>query len=161
VPEVVLKRGSGSCSEYTYSFVALCRAAGVPARYQGSVVVRGDDACIDKAFHRWAQVYLPGKPGSNGGYGWVPVDANRGDAKTPADQARGFGQLANRFLITTQGGGDSEYLGWGYNAHARHKATGYCKVEEEHFGFWEPLEEPDSPTTSAEPAPGECTGQAR
>ena len=67
IPEVVLKRGSGSCSEYTFSFVALCRAAGLPARYQGSVVVRGDDASIDEAFHRWAQVYLPI-------YGWVPVD---------------------------------------------------------------------------------------
>ncbi|MFH0980039.1 MAG: transglutaminase domain-containing protein [Planctomycetota bacterium] len=83
VPEMVLKRGRGSCSEYTYTFVALCRAAGLPARYQGSVVVRGDDASIDEAFHRWAQVYLPH-------YGWVPVDANRGDAKSPADQARGL-----------------------------------------------------------------------
>ena len=131
VPEVVLKRGTGSCSEYTYTFVALCRAAGLPARYQGSVVVRGDDASIDESFHRWAQVYLPG-------YGWVPVDANKGDAKSPADRARGFGCLSNRFLITTQGGGDSEYLRWGYNSFARYKTTGRCKVEEDNFGFWEP-----------------------
>jgi transglutaminase-like putative cysteine protease/sugar lactone lactonase YvrE len=132
IPEVVLKRGSGSCSEYTYSFVALCRAAGLPARYQGSVVVRGDDASVDEAFHRWAQIYLPN-------YGWVPVDANRGDARSPADQARGFGELSDRFLITTHGGGDSEYLGWGYNAFSRYKTNGYCKIEEDNFGFWEPL----------------------
>ncbi|MBN2559753.1 MAG: transglutaminase [Phycisphaerae bacterium] len=143
VPEVVLKRGSGSCSEYTFAFVALCRAAGLPARYQGSIVVRGDDASVDEAFHRWAQVYLPG-------HGWVPVDANRGDAKDPADQARGFGELSNRFLITTQGGGDSECLHWGYNAFAQYKATGYCKVEEDNLGFWEPVQaaatsQPDSP----------------
>ena len=56
-----------------------------------------------------------------------------------ADRARGFGGLSNRFLITTQGGGDSEYLGWGYNSFARYKTTGRCKVEEDHFGFWEPL----------------------
>jgi len=142
VPEVVLKRGSGSCSEYTYTFVALCRAAGLPARYQGSIVVRGDDASIDEAFHRWAQVYLPG-------IGWLPVDANRGDAKAPADQARGFGELSNRFLITTQGGGDSEYLRWGYNSYARYKTTGCCKVEEDLFGFWEPLE----PATNASETP--------
>jgi transglutaminase-like putative cysteine protease len=133
VPEVVLKRGTGSCSEYTFAFIALCRAAGLPARYQGSIVVRGDDASIDEAFHRWAEVYLPN-------YGWVPVDANRGDAKSAADQARGFGELANRFLITTRSGGDSEYLGWGYNSFARYQATGYCNVQEENFGFWEPLE---------------------
>jgi len=137
IPEVVLKRGSGSCSEYTYSFVALCRAAGVPARYQGSIVVRGDDASIDEAFHRWAQVYLPG-------YGWVPVDANRGDKSSPADQARAFGELSNRFLITTQGGGDSEFLAWSYNSFAEYKLTGYCNIEEEHFGFWEPVEEHDA-----------------
>lgn len=133
VPEVVLKRGSGSCSEYTYSFIALCRAAGLPARYQGSIVVRGDDASIDEAFHRWAQVYLPN-------YGWVPVDANRGDKESPADQARGFGGLSNRFLITTQGGGDSEYLNWGYNSFAAYKTTGYAKIEEDNLGFWEPLD---------------------
>ena len=44
------------------------------------IVVRGDDASIDEAFHRWAQIYLPH-------YGWVPVDANRGDKPSPADQA--------------------------------------------------------------------------
>jgi glutamine cyclotransferase len=32
----VLKRGSGSCSEYSFVFIALCRAAGLPARYVGS-----------------------------------------------------------------------------------------------------------------------------
>ena len=140
VPEVVLKRGSGSCSEYTFAFVALCRAAGLPARYQGSLVVRGDDASVDEAFHRWAQVYLPG-------YGWVPVDANRGDQKSPADQARGFGELANRFLITTQSGGDSEYLAWGYNVHAQYRATGYCKIEEDGLALWEPLSPTDAPAT--------------
>lgn len=134
VPEVVLKRGSGSCSEYTFCFVALCRAAGLPARYQGSIVVRGDDASIDEAFHRWAQVYFPG-------YGWVPIDANRGDSESPVGQAKGIGELANRFLITTQDGGGSEYLGWSYNSFATYKSDGYCKVEEDNFGFWEPLGE--------------------
>jgi len=147
VPEVVLKRGLGSCSEYTFTFIALCRAAGLPARYEGSIVVRGDDASIDEAFHRWAQVYLPG-------YGWVPVDANRGDAKSPADQARGFGELTNRFLITTQGGGDSTYLGWGYNSFAKYQATGYCKIEEENFGFWEPLTPTSAPAGAAGAPPG-------
>lgn len=147
VPEVVLKRGKGSCSEYTFTLIALCRAAGVPARYVGSVVVRGDDASIDEAFHRWAEVYLPN-------YGWVPVDANRGDQKAPADQARGFGQMANTFLITTHGGGASQYLDWNYNAFARYGQTGYAKIEEETLAFWEPL----APTTAPAVGPGalEC-----
>lgn len=132
IPEVVLKRGKGSCSEYTYTFVALCRAAGLPARYQGSVVSRNDDAGIDDVFHRWAEIYLPS-------YGWVPVDVSRGDGPSPADQARGIGELANRFLITTIGGGDSEYLDWNYNSQARYHATGYAKIEEDKLAFWEPL----------------------
>jgi sugar lactone lactonase YvrE len=132
VPEAVLTRGKGSCSEYTFSFVALCRAAGLPARYQGSIVVRGDDASIDEAFHRWAQVYLPN-------YGWVPVDANRGDSPSPVGQAKGIGELANRFLITTHSGGDSEHLLWGYNSQVSYRTDGYCKLEEDNLGFWEPL----------------------
>jgi len=149
VPEVVLERGTGSCSEYTYTFIALCRAAGLPARYQGSVVVRGDDASIDEAFHRWAQIYLPG-------YGWIPVDANRGDKPSPADQARGFGGLSNRFLITTQGGGDSEYLRWSYNAYADYKTTGYCHIEQDALGFWEPLGEDLAEPIFSSGKPGEC-----
>ncbi len=150
VPEVVLERGSGSCSEYTFAFIALCRAAGLPARYQGSIVVRGDDASIDEAFHRWAEIYLPN-------YGWVPVDANKGDAKSPADQCRGFGELANRFLITTINGGNSDHLAWGYNTHSTYKTTGYCKIEQESYGFWEPLEADanESPSKNATSA-GEC-----
>jgi hypothetical protein len=141
VPEVVLKRGSGSCSEYTFSFVSLCRAAGLPARYQGSIVVRGDDASVDEAFHRWAQIYLPN-------YGWVPVDANRGDSESPVGQAKGIGELANRFLITTHSGGGSDYLAWSYNSFAKYKMDGFCKVEEDNFGFWEPIEA-DIPAVSS------------
>lgn len=129
----VLKRGNGSCSEYTFSYIALCRAAGVPARYVGSLVVRGDDASYDDVFHRWCEIYLPG-------YGWVPVDANAGDREWPAEQAAAFGGVANRFLITTEGAGASEYLEWNYNAHARWITTGKCRVRVESIAEWEPLE---------------------
>jgi len=149
IPEEVLKRGKGSCSESTYTFVALCRAAGLPARYQGSVVVRNDDASIDDAFHRWAEIYLPN-------YGWVPVDASRGNPRLPVDKARGFGELSNRYLITTIGGGDSEYLNWGYNSFAKYKMTGFCKVEEDNFGFWEPLEPAKNTTGFTQSAAAEA-----
>jgi len=150
VPEVVLKRGTGSCSEYTFAFIALCRAAGLPARYQAGVVVRGDDASVDEAFHRWAEIYLPN-------YGWIPVDANKGDAKSAADQCRGFGDLANRFLITTRGGGGSEYLGWSYNSFSTYKTIGYCNVHEENYGFWAPVAEgEEAPVQMQAMEQGEC-----
>ncbi len=130
----VLARGNGSCSEYSFSYIALCRAAGVPARYVGSLVVRGDDASYDDVFHRWNEIYLPN-------YGWVPVDANAGDRELPADQAAAFGGISNRFLVTTEGGGGSEYLGWGYNHENTWIATGKCTVRFEAIAEWEPLEE--------------------
>jgi transglutaminase-like putative cysteine protease/sugar lactone lactonase YvrE len=129
----VLKRGTGSCSEYTFSFIALCRAAGIPARYEGSLVIRGDDASFDDVFHRWAEVYLPG-------YGWIPFDPSRGDKKRPADQLKGVGWVANTLFITTHGGGGSEYLGWTYNAEVKWTTKGRCKVETENIAEWEPLE---------------------
>lgn len=132
VAPTVLKRGSGSCSEYTFVYIAMCRAAGLPARYAGSVVVRGDDASLDYVFHRWVEVYLPR-------YGWVPVDPSGGDKDWPRDQAMCFGHLENRFLITTIGGGGSAFLGWDYNSSERWKADGPVKLKIEKLGEWNPI----------------------
>lgn len=133
VAPVVLKRGTGSCSEYAFSFIALCRAAGLPARYVGSVVVRRDDASLDDVFHRWTEVYLPN-------YGWIPIDPSRGDKPLPRDRAMSIGHLANTFLITTLSGGDSEYMGWYYNCRETYKTDPKVEVNVEAFAEWEPLE---------------------
>jgi len=129
---VVLKRGTGSCSEYSFCFIALCRAAGLPARYVGAIVVRNDDASMDDVFHRWPEVYLPN-------YGWVTTDAQGGDKPSPRDKATHFGNLSNRFLITTQGGGDSKYLGWYYNCNEAYTSDPQVEVNIEAFGEWEPV----------------------
>ena len=127
----VLQRGTGSCSEYSFSFISLCRAAGLPARYVGAAVVRGDDASLDEVFHRWPEVYLPN-------YGWVPMDPQAGDKASPRDQLRGIGRLPNRFLITTQGGGDSGYIGWSYNMSEKYTCEPRVSVVIENFAEWEP-----------------------
>jgi len=133
VAPFVLKRGTGSCSEYTFSFIALARSAGLPARYVGAIVVRGDDASMDDVFHRWPEVYLPN-------YGWIPIDPQGGDKPLARDRARNIGQLSNRFLITTQGGGDSEYLGWYYNYNQNYQTDPQVLINLETFAEWEPLE---------------------
>jgi hypothetical protein len=62
-----LEKGAGDCSEYSYLFVALCRAAGIPARIQaGFAFYRVNEALEDG--HMWAEYYLEN-------YGWIPVDA--------------------------------------------------------------------------------------
>ena len=131
------RRGTGSCSEYTFLYVALCRAAGIPARYVGAVVLRGDRASVDRPHHRWSEIYLPT-------YGWIPVDANAGDRRWPADRAAAFGGLPGRYLITTTSPGNGPYLGWRYNHSSRWSCRGRCLVKLRSFAEWSPLPGPAS-----------------
>jgi transglutaminase-like putative cysteine protease len=128
----VLKRGNGSCSEYSFVYIAMCRAMGIPARYVGSVALRGDDASMDDVFHRWVEIYLPN-------YGWIPVDPSGGDKPSPRDQADCFGALSNRFYITTQSGGNSKTLKWTYNSNEFYTTEPQTYVVHENFADWEPL----------------------
>ena len=140
IAPTVLKQGHGSCSEYSFVYIALCRAAGLPARYVGSVVVRDDDASTDAVYHRWPEVYLPH-------YGWVPIDpsSGRGIFKKPVDKANVIGYRKNKYLITTIGGGGSSSLRWEYNADASWQYKGPCNVESKRYGEWEPLEVKEQP----------------
>lgn len=128
----VLTRGSGSCSEYSFLFIAMCRAAGIPARYVGSVVVRRDAASYDDVFHRWVEIYLPG-------FGWLPVDPSRGDKRTQAKRGDAFHHLTADFLVTTRSAGPSRFLGWTYNGKARWHCQGRCKVATESIAEWKPI----------------------
>lgn len=131
----VLKRGTGSCSEYSFVFIAMCRAAGLPARYVGSVVVRNKDKGIDDVYHRWPEVYLPN-------YGWIPADPSaEGKRPYPGGKARLIGTVGNRYLITTQNGGDSEYLDFYYNFNINWKTKGKCRVSSTQYGEFKPVKE--------------------
>lgn len=56
---------AGKCTDINSTFVALCRASGIPAREVFGI--RINDADITKNQHCWAMFYLPGT-------GWVPAD---------------------------------------------------------------------------------------
>lgn len=129
----VIERGNGSCSEYTFAYIAMCRAAGLPARYVGAVVIRGDHASMDDVFHRWVEVYLPN-------YGWIPIDPSGGDNSWPSGQANYIGHVANRYLITTQSGGGSETMGWTYNSNEFYVAEAKTFVVFDNFADWQPAE---------------------
>jgi sugar lactone lactonase YvrE len=138
IAPTVIERGTGSCSEYTFAYVALCRAVGIPARYVGAMVLRGDDASVDTAFHRWAEIYLPK-------VGWIPVDVNAGDKQWQGERCFSFGGIANRFLITTRGGGDSSWLKWNYNHEVAYRTQGKANVRTEGFAEWDVIEEEVEP----------------
>jgi tetratricopeptide (TPR) repeat protein len=69
----IVERGHAECRGYAMLFVALCRAAGVPARpiWGLTRVAPGQDRQFgDIASHNWAEFYVAG-------VGWVPVDPQR------------------------------------------------------------------------------------
>ncbi len=66
----ILQKGKGVCTDYSILYTALCRAAGIPAKFvQGlpvfSIVTEGKGEL--PYGHAWAELKLPG-------YGWIPVD---------------------------------------------------------------------------------------
>lgn len=66
--EGLLSSLGGKCADIHSVFVALSRAAGVPAREVfGIRLPKGAEGDMTKAQHCWAEWYLPG-------YGWVAVD---------------------------------------------------------------------------------------
>lgn len=105
-PEV-LTSGKGSCSEYTYCFVALSRKNGIPARYVGGIVGRTDVPFhLDKVFHRFPQAYVPGR-------GWVDFDPTRTDRAN--NQRLYFGQTPGPMLLLGVGDtGDGSLTGADY-----------------------------------------------
>ncbi len=66
--EATLASRSGKCADISSVFVALARAAGVPAREVfGLRLGRPGETDVTDGHHCWAEFYLPGT-------GWVPVD---------------------------------------------------------------------------------------
>ncbi|MBI5327740.1 MAG: transglutaminase domain-containing protein [Deltaproteobacteria bacterium] len=66
--ERILAEKSGKCADISGVYVALARAAGVPAReVWGLRLGKKPEEDITGGHHCWAEFYLPG-------YGWVPVD---------------------------------------------------------------------------------------
>jgi transglutaminase-like putative cysteine protease len=76
-PDIVLKRGVGSCGEYLGLLLALCRLNGIACRTVGRYKCPGDplkrNIPLQPDFnHVWMEFYLPG-------YGWLPMESNPDD----------------------------------------------------------------------------------
>ena len=87
-----LRNGGGDCTEFSYLLIALCRAAGIPARFLQGVNPKSPSPAAEK--HDWAEVYLVGT-------GWVPVDPTWGRFKEKREQY--FACMSSDHIIVTTG----------------------------------------------------------
>jgi transglutaminase-like putative cysteine protease len=127
----VLRRGSGSCSEFTFLFVALARAVGLPARYTGGSVYLPHQArggtFIDYYNHRWAEVYIPR-------YGWVPFDPTWDQPEPGRPVSREYVGSHGYALVFSRGDVDERYLGVSYIDAAA--GYGVAELREEREVIW-------------------------
>jgi transglutaminase-like putative cysteine protease len=76
-PDVVLKRGTGSCGEYVGLLLALARLNGIACRtigrYKCPAFPDHQNLPLEPEFnHVWLEFYIPG-------FGWVPMESNPDD----------------------------------------------------------------------------------
>lgn len=83
------QHNSGVCQDFAHAMLALCRAAGIPARYVSGYIhsnPRGDETLIGaEASHAWVEAFLPGS-------GWVGFDPTNGCLVTEAHVKIGYGR---------------------------------------------------------------------
>jgi len=65
ISRYVLDRGYGDCGQHALLFICLCRAGGVPARWQSGWTLWPERSGL----HDWAEIFV--EP-----YGWLPVDVD-------------------------------------------------------------------------------------
>ncbi len=80
----------GECGDYSALFVALCRAAGIPARLCPGFHLTDRP----NEYHVWAEFLLPTGE-------WIPVDASLGDLEA-ANRLQYFGNLNNKRLAVVK-----------------------------------------------------------
>jgi Transglutaminase-like enzymes, putative cysteine proteases len=68
IPEYVLDNGHGDCGQATLLFMTLCRAKGIPTRWQSGLMLHPGSNNL----HDWCEAYFEGP-------GWVPVDQSFGE----------------------------------------------------------------------------------
>ncbi len=124
----VLGGATGSCSEYSFLFSALCRLNKVPTRLVGGVEI-GDYATPHetKGFHRWTEVWFPG-------LGWIPVDVTKIDGAADALDFEFLFGTPGYVLVLSQGDFDEAALGMNYAISrsyrgGQRKRNNYVRIE--------------------------------
>jgi hypothetical protein len=91
-----IQQGSGDCTEFADTFIALNRSVEIPARFLQGVTYISDTASeLGDIKHDWTEVYLPG-------IGWVPVDPTWGQ-NSAVDRLYYFAGMSPDHIIVTMG----------------------------------------------------------
>lgn len=113
--EKLMSKRSGKCTDISSVFVAIARAAGVPAREVFGLRLGKKDATeqdMTSGNHCWAEFYVPG-------YGWVPADpadvrkimlVNKLDLKGAKDTVDYYFGAVEQYRIALARGGRGYYL---------------------------------------------------
>ncbi len=67
IPRYVIENGHGDCGQVTLLYITLCRAYGIPARWESGWMLHPGE----KNLHDWGETYFEG-------VGWVPTDMSFG-----------------------------------------------------------------------------------
>ena len=116
----LLERGVGECGDYAALFVALCRAAGIPAVAEvGSWLNKGHFSP-----HCWAKFYLPD-------FGWIPVDPSMGDLPLPG-RSRSKKLVADRYFGMLPDLNQRLVLAIGYDQKHPHRDYNFMQT----YAYW-------------------------
>ena len=86
---------AGNCTDFHSLFIAMARAAGIPARFKIGMTIPHADAGLISGYHCWAEFHTDE-------LGWVPVDASEA-WKDPTKRAYYFGTVDPDKLLISVG----------------------------------------------------------
>ncbi|MBC7861556.1 MAG: transglutaminase domain-containing protein [Bacteroidia bacterium] len=92
-----LQNGKGDCTEYASLVVAMCRAAKIPSRLNGVMVLKTDTGSAGTDNHNHAEIFLED-------YGWVPAETTFKSAS--------LGDMFNFEIILRKGLRTDKSNGW-------------------------------------------------
>ncbi len=127
--DAVLAGKPASCSELAWTFVALCRAAGVPARAVSAYVNREPrEISADWQTHCWAEFYATG-------IGWVPVDPTN---RINYPDEHFFGRQQGRYAAWPEAPVDDAQADPGWHGLLAYREPGNAVLNLKKAAVWKP-----------------------
>jgi hypothetical protein len=118
-----IAKGGGCCTDLHSLFIALARAAGIPARLQMGYRLQPKNVGIeaDPGYRCWAEYFISGS-------GWVPADIVEADAGDVAGRARWFTGLTERRVHLNEGR-EFDLPNKRNAARVNHMSIGYAEID--------------------------------